>query len=91
MASFFNTTQELPSVARQGEHQAIKQEDFLLNILKVYAPKAFTAFELLPHFPHHTPVTSIRRALTCLYQNGEIKRIGKRKEVFGRNNYTYSI
>ena len=64
---------------------------FLLNVLKVYSPRSFTAFELLKHFPPKTPVTSVRRSITCLHKQGLIERRGKREGEFGRENYTYSV
>ena len=86
---YFNTTHEKdPSEFQQ---KTISQDKYLLNVLTVYAPQAFTAFDLLPYFDPHTPVTSIRRSLTCLHQKGLIRRRGKRTGAFGRENYTYSI
>lgn len=86
---YFNTTHEKKIQERQNK--TISQDMFLLNVLKVYAPRAFTAFDLLPYFPPKTPVTSVRRSITCLYQKGLIVRKGKRTGQFGRENFTYSI
>ena len=86
---YFNTTHEKdPS---EFQKKTISQDNYLLNVLKVYAPKAFTAFDLLPYFTPHTPVTSIRRSLTCLHKEGKIVRKGKREGMFGRDNFTYAI
>jgi len=86
---YFNTTHEKDP--EEYRNQTISQDKFLLNVLKVYAPQSFTAFDLLPYFAPHTPVTSIRRSITCLHKQGLIVRRGKRTGMFGRENYTYSI
>ena len=86
---YFTTTSEKETDGY--EKKTISQDSFLLNVLKVYSPRSFTAFELLKYFPAHTPVTSIRRSLTCLHQKGLIRRRGKRTGAFGRENFTYSI
>lgn len=86
---YFNTTHEKD--VSEMEAKTISQDQFLLNVLKVYSPRSFTAFDLLPYFTPHTPVTSVRRSLTCLFQKGMIQRRGKRTGEFGRENYTYSV
>lgn len=86
---FFNTTHE--SDTAEHTSKTISQDMFLLNVLKMHPGRSFTAFELLPYFSAHTPVTSVRRSITCLHKQGMIKRTGKRTGEFGRNNYTYSI
>ena len=86
---YFNTTHEKDTDAAQKI--TISQDMFLLNVLKVYAPRSFTAFDLLPYFPPKTPVTSVRRSITCLHKQGLIQRRGKREGNFGRENYTYSM
>lgn len=86
---YFNTTHEKDISEREAK--TISQDNYLLNVLKVHAPASFTAFDLLPYFDPHTPVTSIRRSLTCLHQKGLIRRRGKRTGAFGRENFTYSI
>lgn len=90
MNHYFNTTGEAPQLELQFERKATKQEALILNVMRLYR-KDFTAFELLAHFPANTPVTSVRRALTLLHQAGQIRRVGKRLEPFGRNNYTYAL
>ena len=86
---YFNTTHEKD--VSEMEAKVVSQDEFLLNVLKVHAPRAFTSFDLLPYFPPKTPVTSVRRSITCLHKKGEIIRRGKRTGLFGRQNYTYSM
>lgn len=86
---YFNTTHEKD--VSEMEAQTISQDKFILNVLKLYAPQSFTAFDLLPYFKAHTPVTSVRRSITCLHKQGLIVRRGKRTGMFGRQNYTYSM
>ena len=86
---YFNTTHEKDTEAAQKI--TISQDMFLLNVLKMYAPRSFTAFDLLPYFPPKTPVTSVRRSITCLHKQGLIQRRGKRTGNFGRENFTYSM
>lgn len=86
---YFNTTHEKEIQERQAK--TISQDAYLLNVLKVYSPRSFTAFDLLPYFSPHTPVTSIRRSITCLFQKGLIVRRGKRTGQFGRENFMYSM
>ena len=86
---YFNTTHEKD--VSEMEAKVVSQDEFLLNVLKVHSPRAFTAFDLLPYFKPNTPVTSVRRSITCLHKKGLIQRRGKRTGEFGRENYAYSM
>lgn len=92
MTSFYNTTNERLHVLKQHEQKAQSQEATVKEIFTV-EKKAMTAADVLHKYPNrNVPLTSIRRALTNLVNDGFLLKTPFKKEgLFGRNNFLYRV
>lgn len=89
MNNFFNTTNENGNDLKTFTENATSQNEIVLKLMQFY--KKSSASQLIVHFKN-TPTTSIRRALTTLYKNGNlVKTDEKVKGNYGRNEYLYSV
>lgn len=91
--TYYDTTRETPSELAESRRKAIKQEDVILHFFRSYPEKSFTPFEVRDHlFDDSTPVTSIRRAITNLTDEGELEMLDeKRKGKYGKLNHTWRV
>jgi len=73
------------------EIAAKKQEGVILRIFRQHPLKTMNAEDLIPHFGGEVPITSIRRALTNLSNDGLIEKCGQIPGTYGRpiNLYRY--
>ena len=83
--TYFNTTHATDETLRRYEEKADSQSQIIFDYLRKNKEFGFTPEELGAIFPAGTPITSIRRALTNLTNQGLIiKTVTKRKSKYGR-------
>ena len=93
-ASFHNTTDLSGGELGASEAKAVKQEDIVIDFFRRYPDKEFTPWEVLESCPHmkHTPITSVRRAMTNLTKDGLlVKTQNKRVGTYGAKSYTWRL
>jgi response regulator of citrate/malate metabolism len=88
---YFNTTHVTNPELLEYQAKAQTQKEIILSIMSV-AQQATASEIWLGHFVKSCPVTSVRRAMTCLMKEGKliktpIKKIG----LWGRPEYVYKI
>ena len=92
--AYFNTTSQKGVILERNKKKATSQEQRLMVIFREY-DRAFTPFDLQKYYSamyNDVPITSIRRALTILTDDGEIiktsqQSIGK----YGRVNCMWRL
>ena len=91
MSSYFNTTNSTGANLKQFEQKAQSQEEIIKGIFKKNTTTGLTAVEVMYKFPEkRVPLTSIRRAMTNLTEEGFlVKTQLKREGLFGRDNFIY--
>lgn len=90
--SYFNTNSLTGEQLKLFRKKAGTQEDRILEFLTSHPYHWFTPESLrLLIFEQHTPITSIRRALTCLEHKGKIIRSDKANALgeYGHPVHTY--
>lgn len=91
MRHYHPTRLDDPQTVIQFEPKAAKQDESILSHLSHHPDQEYTAYELELSFQGRMLITSIRRALTNLFQAGKIIETGYRKERWGKRNTTYKI
>lgn len=87
--SYFNTTHEKDTSKYLSSN--VKQEDIILGIFNkeiILSPS-----QVLNFYPGvKPPLTSIRRAITCLTEKGKLVKTDRKHEGnFGRSEYCWKI
>ena len=90
---FFNTTNETNKILQDSKKKALSQNDKILKIFEKYPFLEFTPFEIQERLgANGTPITSVRRALTTLTKENKIRKTKfKKEEIYGRNNYCWTL
>ena len=92
---YYNTNNETGETLQSSRNTATNQENMILAIFETYPNEGLTPFDI-EDFAHdqevNWPITSIRRAITNLTNNGkltktDIKKMGK----YGKNVYTWRL
>ena len=92
--SYFNTTNESGTDLSTSEKKAKRQDEYILDFFKYNALREFTPSEIHSNIPelHHAPLTSVRRAITNLTDNGLlIKTIHQREGLYGKKTFTWKL
>lgn len=92
MGTYFNTTREKGRKLYAYREKARTQEEIIKDIFKMEFD-GLTAVDVMRRFPKkHTPITSIRRALSNLTESGFLIKTDHKKEgLFGRDNVMYKL
>ena len=90
--SYFNTTNIIDPLLKNHENKAKSQEQKVLNIYRK-SKKGLTASEVFRQYPEkNTPLTSIRRAISNLFNDRFIEKTPlKREGIYGRTEFIYTI
>ena len=90
---FFNTTNENGSLLKQYEKQALSQEQIITQFFIVNKGKKLSPFDVQHSlFLHGAPITSIRRAITNLTDEGVLRKTTTRKKgPYGHNCYCWEL
>ena len=93
MKHYFNTTNLVNTELREAVKNATKQEDEILIIFK--HNKILTASQawlIYSKFHPNCPLTSIRRAITNLMNNGDLVKTTTNKiGIFNKPEYYYKL
>jgi hypothetical protein len=90
--SFFNTIGLKGIDLLEATMQCGKQEYRVLCLMlggQSYTP--FDVHDIYEKCYARTPITSIRRAMTCLEKKGFIEKVGMKNERYGKPNNTWRI
>jgi len=90
---FHNTTNKTNTALSEAKEAAGRQEVIVLDFFNRQHGSDYTPFEVHDKcFSDDTPVTSIRRAITNLTDDGKlIKTLSKRVGPYGRKCFTWVI
>ena len=91
--SFYNTTNQKGEILKTSRKQAKAQEDVIYEYFKRNHQKIYTPFNIQRALAlTHTPITSIRRAITNLTDKGYlIKTTTQQIGEFGKPNYCWKF
>ena len=88
--SHYNTTKESGKQLEIFEQTAKNQEHQILKIMELY--KRLSPSDVWKWYGKSIPLTSVRRALTNLSNQGKlIKTDEKKKGIYGREEYVWSV
>lgn len=91
ISTYHTTTPEIPEDLCKLEAETRSQDKTILGIFKAYPYSRFTADEITFMLRDPMLITSIRRALTDLEDEGEIKRVGFVPGIRGRLIGAYQL
>lgn len=89
--NFFNTIELKEPQLSIAQSNCTKQEERILQLMQ--PGKEYTPFDVLDLYQKYyapVPITSIRRAMTCLTDKGKLQKLPFLKhEQFGKPNHTW--
>ena len=89
--SYYNTTNLTGTELNKAISVAKSQSEKIKTLFRV-TRKEYTPFEVLAYFSDQTPVTSIRRAMTNLTNDGYLVQSENKKiEKYGKINYKWKL
>ena len=97
--TYFNTTHTLGKQLVEYEQTADSQEERILRFFLAMYPQKYTASDVWRQcfresscIYNRTPLTSVRRAITNLYNAGDLVKTDNQKTgVYGRPEYFWKI
>lgn len=63
----------------------------MIRLFRQHPGSVLTADDILAHLPENTPITSVRRALTNLANQGEVEKCGQVEGRYGRPINLYKM
>lgn len=88
---YYNTNSLSGDPLKVAGKKTLRQEDLVKEIFIKFRRK-FTASDIAKRFPKNVPITSVRRAMTNLKNEGFLERLDKVKEgVYGSPEHYYEI
>lgn len=89
--NYYNTTDQRSDVLLKYHSKAKSQEDFILGLFqKKGSMSASEVFKQMPS--NYVPITSVRRAITNLKNEGKIRMTDRRvKGMYGRDESVYEL
>ena len=94
---FYNTTNETGETLKESKAKAITQNELIIHVFNTWREQnGLTPSELnkilIEHWDTNWPITSIRRALTTLTDDGNlVKTNDLRKGVYGKKEHVWKI
>ena len=90
---FYNTINLTGDELAKSIANAKTQDEKIYNYFLLNPEKLFTPFDVLNAvFDSDTPITSVRRSITNLEQNGKLTKTNVQKgETFGKPNYMWKL
>ena len=87
---YYNTTNIADAALKQEWRKTEKQEDVVLALFEKH--NRMTASECWRRYGTTTPLTSIRRAITDLTNEGKlVKTSNKKPGIYGKPEYEYQL
>lgn len=89
--NYYNTTDQRGDVLLKYHSKAKSQEDFILGLFQKKG--SMSASEVFKQMPSaYVPITSVRRAITNLKNEGKIRMTDRRvKGMYGRDESVYEL
>ena len=88
---YYNTNNLDGQALKTAEKKTIRQEEVVLKIFGVFQ-KNMTASEVHKHFPKNIPITSVRRAITNLKNEGVLEMTTEKKTgLYGTPEHFYRV
>jgi len=93
MDKYFNTTNEAGNNLKENVEKATSQNEKILKFFRAHPHESFTPFYIQRVLGmKDTPITSVRRAITTLTNNGDLEKTDKKSEGrYGRDNYEWKL
>ena len=87
-----NTNHETGETLKQSKEKALRQEDYIYWYIALFPYKLFTPFDIQKLIMPDVPITSIRRAMTCLAAIGlliktDVMKLG----LYGKMNHCWKL
>jgi len=92
--TYYNTTNESGDFLKRNRISAESQDAKILAMFERYPNKVCTAETmqvLAGHEGYNWPLTSVRRSINTLFNEGFIERVGERSGSYGRRIFTYKL
>ena len=90
--SYYNTNNEVGLELKESNKKAKTQEDAILDIFKISIRLTASGAWLIYNFKGNTPITSIRRAITNLCNEGKLLKTPETKVgIYGKSEHVYQI
>lgn len=82
--TYYNTTSVIGDELREYIDKTEKQKDKVLDLFQRYPAVEITAEDVQRLVLENAPITSARRAITDLYDQGHLEKVGQVKGRYGR-------
>lgn len=90
MKHYYNTNHESGETLEASIEKAAKQEDIIMEFMQKHPKEMYTPCEIHQLIRSKGPLTSTRRAVTNLTQQGKlVKRNTQKQGVFGKKVYCW--
>ena len=90
--TFFNTVRLRGFDLNEAEWLAMRQEEKVYMLFSENPEREFTPFEVWAAILPDVPITSVRRAITCLTEEGKLEKTNRQKaERYGKPNYVWRL
>ena len=90
--TFFNTIGLKGLELARAEAQAMSQEELVHLLFRENPDRELTPFEVWAAVLPYVPITSVRRAITCLTDEGKLEKLTRLKgERYGKPNHVWRL
>lgn len=90
--TYYNTNKEIGEQLEESRAKAESQERIIMGYFRRRYKALFTAEDCHKWFSDHTPITSVRRALTNLTKEGLLVKTSAMKEgMYGKQIHCYTL
>ena len=87
---YFDTNNEIGETLKKSREKALTQEDLILKFFDLHTKRSYTPFEIQRRVLPDCPITSVRRAMTCLADLGVLEKTDRMKAgEYGKMNHTW--
>ena len=89
---FYNTTNETNPDLTEYRNKALNQDERVLELFRARIQASYTPSEVLSAAFDRTPITSVRRSMSNLTDEGRlVKTDGKREGIYGRLEHVWVL
>ena len=90
--SYYNTLSETGEDLKSSQVKAETQKHEILALFEYHSGALYTPFEVQCRMNEISPITSIRRAMSNLTDEGKLEKTSiKKKGDYGKDNYTWRL
>ena len=89
---YFNTNNESGETLKMSREKVAKQEDVVITFFRLSPGRRFTPEEVQRYCNINSPLTSVRRAITNLTNDGKLTKTKEmRKGMYGKSVHTWEL